>query len=124
MAPLLIFTSADVPSEKGTGLGLVFRLKIYKCYIVSSTVLKISFSFPVPPSSAAFPPRLSVTKTPDKDSKSCANTEDTWEDSDSEVSHSVHKQQLSKISTRHLMMKKIETFHTKKNLNSKSVWCY
>lgn len=92
------FVSADVPCEKGKRFGLVFRLKICKCYIVSSTVLKISSSFPVPPSSAAFPQRLSVTKTPDRDSESCANMDGTWEDSDSEASHHVHKQQLPKIS--------------------------
>lgn len=74
--------------------------------MVSSTVLKISSSFPVPASSTAFPQRLSVIKTPDRDSEPCANIEDTWEDSDSEGSHRVHKQQLSKISMRNYVMKK------------------
>lgn len=101
--------------EKGKRFGSEFRLKICKRYIVSSTVLKISSSFPVPPSSAAFPLRLSVTKTPDKDSESCANMEDTWEDSDSEASHRLHAQQLPKINMKHHMMKKmLKNFPQKK----------
>lgn len=95
-----------MPCEEGKRLGLVFRLKNCKCYTVSSTVLKISSSFPVPPSSTTFPRRLSVIKTPDKESKSCANMEDTWEDSDSGASHRVHKQQLSEIGMRHSKIKK------------------